>query len=162
MMFTTFHKPYTLNTSPGQFKGNQGTPPGGGGGFIKRQASAFMVTNDGTIAAYVKVTTNKLVGLVGNNMRVVMYRSSTAGRYSFRLYDWTGTQLGPMITRTGMGSLVDAVNANANLNIYIKITLITEVGTGGATPCSKGTTPCDDISPGLTFADGTVLTGGKG
>ena len=162
-MFTTFPKPYTLNTAPGRWVGVQGTPAGGGGGYFnKRQASCFMRTNDGTLAAFVVVTRDKLVGPAANGMRVVMYRSSTAGRYSFRLYDRNQTQIGPMITRTGMGTLIDAVNANANLNVYIKLTLINEVGTGGATPCSKGTSPCDDISASLNFADGTVLLGGKG
>ena len=162
-MFTTFPKPYTLNTAPGRWVGVQGTPAGGGGGYFnKRQASCFMVCNDGTVAAFVQVTRDKLKGVSGNLGRIIMYRSSTAGRYSFRYYDANGTQIGPMITRTGMGSLIDAVNANANLNVYLKLTLINEVGTGGATPCSKGTSPCHDISASLNFEDGTVLLGGKG
>jgi len=163
MMFTTFPKPYTLNTAPGRWVGQVGTPAGGGGGgWNKRQASCFMVTNDGTVAAYVQVTRDKLVGREGDNGRITMYRSSTAGRYSFRYYSRNGVQQGPMITRTGMSALVDAVNANVNLNVYIKLTLINNTGTGGDTPCSKGTTPCDDISASLNFEDATVLAGGKG
>ena len=45
-MFTTFPKPYTLNTAPGRWVGVQGTPPGGGGGgWNKRQASCFMAVS---------------------------------------------------------------------------------------------------------------------
>ena len=159
-MFTTFPKPYTLNTAPARFRGYQGTAPGGG--FKKRQAFLMFITEGGEVAAHfvMRNSSKKTVGVNGDNWGALAYRSSTAGRYSFKLFDSGGTQVGPMITRTGMSALLDAVNANVNLNVYVLGTLIIDVGTQGSVGCTGAS--CDTINEGLLYSDATLFKGGRG
>ena len=159
-MFTTFPKPYTLNTAPARSRGFQGTGPGGG--FKKKQAFLMFITAGGQVASHwvMRGTNKKTTGSNGNDWAAVAYRSSTAGRYSFKLFNAQGVQVGPLITRTGMSTLVDAVNANANLNVYVLGTTINDVGSQGSVGCTGAS--CDTISGGLNYSDATIFKGGRG
>ena len=68
-------------------------------------------------------------GSAGNRWKVLLYRSAN-NRFSFRLVDPKGTILVTITKSDGMASLATAVNANANVNRIVDMTV---VGTIGAT-----------------------------
>ena len=67
-------------------------------------------------------------GSAGNRWKVLLYRSAT-NRYSFRLVNPAGTILVTITKSDGMASLAAAVNANANVNRIVDMSVIGTIGT---------------------------------
>ena len=71
---------------------------------------------------YILVETT-FTGTEANDWNCVVAKLNDSGRVAFRLYDPAGSTIGTVVVLTGYAGLVTAVNSNATVSRYVKLTL---------------------------------------
>ena len=129
---------------------------GGSSSRRRKKQAATLTFSSGKIDYIHLVVINKdLLGSIGNGLSAVLYRSATGsglGRYSFRLFDLTGTILdGTLTSANGVAGIVTKINSNAILKTYLKATSIRETAANNI-----------DFTSGYDAGDAINFSGGAG